>query len=96
MPKKANKTYWFRAKKYGWGWGTPLTWQGWLSFGTALVIWLAALAFLVVLPDQSEPIPSTNVVMLVCIIVLDVLGLTYVSFKYGESPKWRWGNKKKK
>jgi hypothetical protein len=23
--------YWFRAKRYGWGWGLPIAWQGWLS-----------------------------------------------------------------
>ncbi len=22
--------YWFPAKRYGWGWGIPNTWQGWL------------------------------------------------------------------
>ena len=21
--------YWFPAKRYGWGWGPPATWQGW-------------------------------------------------------------------
>jgi hypothetical protein len=21
--------YWFPAKRYGWGWGLPVTWQGW-------------------------------------------------------------------
>src|ERR1043166_6380357 len=24
-----TKQYWFRAKRYGWGWGMPATWQGW-------------------------------------------------------------------
>jgi hypothetical protein len=22
--------YWFPAKRYGWGWGFPVTWQGWV------------------------------------------------------------------
>lgn len=22
--------YWFPAKRYGWGWGFPIAWQGWL------------------------------------------------------------------
>jgi CHASE2 domain-containing sensor protein len=26
----ATPQYWFRAKRYGWGWGLPLAWQGWL------------------------------------------------------------------
>ena len=31
--------YWFRAKRYGWGWGLPLAWQGWVF----LVAWILAL-----------------------------------------------------
>ena len=23
--------YWFPAKRYGWGWGFPITWEGWLT-----------------------------------------------------------------
>jgi hypothetical protein len=29
--------YWFPAKRYGWGWGSPATWQGWV----VLLAWLA-------------------------------------------------------
>jgi hypothetical protein len=29
--------YWFPAKRYGWGWGPPVTWQGW----TFMWLWLA-------------------------------------------------------
>ncbi len=25
-----NPRYWFRAKRYGLGWGLPLAWQGWV------------------------------------------------------------------
>jgi hypothetical protein len=25
-----NPRYWFRAKRYGLGWGLPLVWQGWV------------------------------------------------------------------
>ncbi len=34
-----DRRYWFRAKRYGWGWGLPCSWQGWVFF----LIWLAAL-----------------------------------------------------
>jgi hypothetical protein len=27
-----QQRYWFPAKRYGWGWGFPLTWQGWIAF----------------------------------------------------------------
>lgn len=29
--------YWFPAKRNGWGWGLPITWQGW----TVLIIYIA-------------------------------------------------------
>jgi hypothetical protein len=25
-----ERKYWFPAKRYGWGWGIPSSWQGWL------------------------------------------------------------------
>jgi hypothetical protein len=31
--------YWFRAKRFGLGWGLPCSWQGWTFF----TIWLAVL-----------------------------------------------------
>jgi hypothetical protein len=30
--------YWFRAKRYGWGWGLPLAWQGWVFFFSWITI----------------------------------------------------------
>ncbi len=32
----SEKKTWFPAKKYGWGWSFPNTWQGWVVF----VLWL--------------------------------------------------------
>ena len=25
-----ERKYWFSAKRYGWGWGIPSSWHGWL------------------------------------------------------------------
>src|ERR1700720_3484460 len=33
-----NPRYWFRAKRYGLGWGLPLVWQGWVF----LLAWIVA------------------------------------------------------
>lgn len=38
-----SKRYWFPAKKYGWGWGMPATWQGWLVLGAYLALTLGGL-----------------------------------------------------
>jgi len=29
----SDRKYWFPAKRYGWGWGIPSSWQGWLVMG---------------------------------------------------------------
>ncbi len=29
---QTERKYWFPAKRYGWGWGFPSTWQGWVVF----------------------------------------------------------------
>jgi len=30
--------YWFPAKRYGWGWGLPARWQGWLVIALYVVL----------------------------------------------------------
>ena len=49
-PPAEQPKYWFRAKRYGWGWGLPLCWQGWVVMG----VWLAVLVPLVVLLEEPE------------------------------------------
>lgn len=88
---KEEKGYWFRAKRYGWGWGTPLTWQGWVSFGIFVLVWLIALYVLI--PVDGSDMPVSNLTVFLTVMVLDIIGLMYVSFKYGEPPSWNWGKK---
>ena len=80
-----GRLYWFRAKKYGWGWGPPATWQGWV-FMTA---WLAILAVgLVVLVSRQE-----SVGWLLLYVWLMTLVMLLVCYWKGEPPKWRWGDR---
>jgi CHASE2 domain-containing sensor protein len=37
----SNEVYWFRRKRFGWGWGLPSSWQGWAFF----IPWLAMLIY---------------------------------------------------
>lgn len=73
--------YWFRAKRYGWGWGLPVKWQGWavlLGYVLALgagVVWLPL------------PRPGAHVAYVLAITV----GLVATCYLKGEPPKWRWG-----
>src|SRR5882724_11275473 len=43
--------YWFPAKRYGWGWGPPRAWQGWLVL--AAFVALLALGAIVILPTRQ-------------------------------------------
>ena len=94
MAKVEEKNYWFRAKRYGWGWGLPQRWQGWLVFGIFALIWLTALAWLLPSDIDDEPAARDGIIFAV-VLIADVAALVYFSFKYGEPPKWRWGDVKK-
>ena len=80
MPNQTR--YWFRAKRYGWGWGLPLTWEGWL----VLVCFIA----LVIVSAVLFPPPRVIGSYLSCIAVLCLL-LLGICWLKGEPPRWRWG-----
>ena len=33
-----NQDYWFYVKGFGWGWGLPSKWQGWLVYATYIAL----------------------------------------------------------
>jgi hypothetical protein len=72
---------WFRAKTYGYGWGLPSRWQGWLVF-LGYMIALMVPSFLLA--------PKHVVVFLVYVVFLSVVLVAVCMWK-GETPKWRWG-----
>jgi hypothetical protein len=78
-------TYWFAAKRYGWGWGLPLTWQGWAVL-TAFMA-LLAVGFLV-FPPETDVVPFLVYDAILCGLLLIVCWLK------GEPPRWRWGGEK--
>ena len=77
------RNYWFPAKRYGWGWGLPCAWQGWLVL-TGFFALVVAGIFLFP-PARS-----------VSRFFLYTMGLTAaliaVCWLKGEPPRWRWGN----
>lgn len=76
-----EKPYWFYAKWYGWGWGLPATWQGWLVVAVWIGLIFAAVQFA---PDRMK---------LPVILILTIALIIVVAFK-GERPvKWRWGRR---
>jgi hypothetical protein len=74
--------YWFRAKRYGWGWGIPTCWQGW-----AVLLVYSALVGAAVLgfPPRREPF-----IFALLVTVLSLL-LVAVCWLKEEPPRWRWG-----
>ena len=82
--KPDEKKIWFPAKRYGWGWGLPCRWQGWVF----LLCWLAALVSgaVGIRPDQ-------HVAAFIIFEVSMILVLLIVCWLKGEKPGWRWGGK---
>jgi hypothetical protein len=73
---------WFPAKKYGWGWGPPCCWQGWV----VMLAWLALVAAGVLI------LAPRNLVLFVAFTVVMGGGLIVVVAAKGEKPRWRWGD----
>jgi hypothetical protein len=79
--KPDEKKIWFPAKKYGWGWGPPVCWQGWLVLAAYFILTGACAVLL--LPKHFE-------LFLGCVGIL-VAVLIAIAFLKGEKPRWRWG-----
>ena len=70
-----RQRYWFAARRNGRGWGWPLTWQGWVSYG----VWFAA--FLVLFPHLR--VPERPVFALVVLVSM-VIPLALICYWKGE------------
>ena len=77
------KLYWFKRKKYGWGW-YPSTWQGW-SILTVYVVLL--IIFLNTFPVSK----AENIGIFFVGIVFLTGTLISICYVTGETPKWQWG-----
>jgi len=79
---QTDARYWFPAKRYGWGWGFPARWQGWLVL-VAFVALVAGGAF--VFRPREHLVGYLIYVAALCFELVAVCWLT------GEPPRWRWG-----
>lgn len=79
-----DKTYWFPAKRYGWGWGLPVVWQGWAVMAAFALLVLAGAIFL--LPRHGQAAFITYSALLCAALV----GVCWLK---GEPPGWHWGGK---
>ncbi|MGH8456645.1 MAG: hypothetical protein ACRETW_05590 [Stenotrophobium sp.] len=82
--KNTGRRYWFSVKRYGWGWGLPATWEGWV----VLLTWLA-----VVVPVSGWLAAHKDVVLALPFVVFMTVVLLLICFAKGEPPRWRWGGR---
>ena len=80
--REQEESYWFPAKRYGWGWGLPHRWQGWV----VLAIY-AALVLTAVYALQPEHEPLRFLLG----IAIPTVALVAVCWLKGEPARWRWG-----
>lgn len=75
--------FWFPLKRYGWGWGLPVCWQGWLVLVGYLALMFAGTYYF--LPRQA-------VLSLLLYGTALTAVLTAIVALKGEGPvRWRWG-----
>ena len=82
-----SRKYWFPAKRYGWGWGLPTSWQGWI----VMIVWtLVVVAVAPFLRPNEHPVRFG-----LCMVVM-VAVLVAICYAKGEPPRWRWGDEDRK
>jgi len=78
--KEDEMNYWFKTKKYGWGW-TPANYKGWL-----------VILFFIITIISLTPILKNNPTRYVEYTIFLILALILISYKTGEPTRWRWGD----
>jgi hypothetical protein len=79
MEREAER-FWFPAKRYGWGWGPPIRWQGWAVL-VVYALLLTAVAFIFLPDDRIVAFLLSSVVLTAALLV--------VCWLKGERPRWR-------
>ena len=82
---REDRDIWFPAKRYGWGRGLPVTWQGWAVTAAYFVVLLIGLFGI----DPARQLPLFVAWMLGWSAVL-----VAVCWWKGERPRWRWGGRR--
>lgn len=80
-PPPKTPRYWFPAKTFGWGWGPPCTWEGWIVT-IGFVVLLSAASWLFP-PGRNTPAFAASVVGLTAVVLA-------ICWWKGEPPRWRW------
>lgn len=86
---KIEKDIWFRAKTYGWGWGLPLKWQGWVVY----LLYFFIVLIPVFIPELRMYLDKDdrNSLLYILYLIFPTILLIIICYKKGEKPRWRWG-----
>jgi hypothetical protein len=76
-----DQKYWFAAKRYGWGWGLPIAWQGWVVLGAFIVLMIAG--SFIFPPYQHKLLYLGYLAVLIALLIR-------VCYVKGEPLGWRW------
>lgn len=78
---------WFRTRRYGYGAGLPIRWQGW----ALLVFYLLALAGIGMLSEAHNA--PARITAFALFLVITVLFIIVLQRRTEGEWKWRWGGK---
>ena len=67
--ERKTRTYWFPAKRRGWGWGPPTAWQGRAALGVFFALLLAGA---IILLPHEDPALFVAYAALLCILLMVV------------------------
>lgn len=82
---KDQSTFWFGVKRYGYGWGLPVRWQGWAVLIAYFVLLYGGISYFK--PRRA------GLSLFVYFIVLSAATVAVIVAK-GERPlRWRWAKK---
>lgn len=77
--------FWFPVRRFGWGWGLPVRWQGWIVLVSYLALMGAAFYYFKGDRDARG--------LQAAILILTLALVVIVAIK-GERPlRWRWGSR---
>ncbi|HWJ70087.1 MAG TPA: hypothetical protein VNS79_08580 [Sphingobium sp.] len=77
--------YWFLPKRYGYGAGLPIAWQGWVVLGA----YLAALLGLALVIPALRGAAQAGAVILALLLTAALIAITRRRTRGGW--RWRWG-----
>lgn len=90
MNDDKNQSYWFKRRRYGYGW-TPVTRQGWLTVLLFLVVVLSSAV--ITIKDTPRNTFTTQSFIFLGFLAIAIVLVVIISLMKGPVPKWRWGNK---